>query len=129
MKFKTYNRVNSSRRVVSGRPHLRLNFRSGALLFNSAAITLLGLKDNTLIEFLQSSEDQSEWYVALNRPEGFVLRKRASGGLVFSSKSLCYNLINSLNLPKDQKSVLLPLASEIDPDANAYAILTSQLQK
>ncbi len=126
MKFKIYNRINSSRRVVSGRPHVRINFKNGALLFNSAAITLLGLRENMLIEFLQSSEDQTEWYVALNRPEGFVLRKRTSGGLIFSSKSLCYSLISSLSLP-DKKSILIPLASEMDPDANAYAILTSQI--
>lgn len=126
MKFKTYNRINSSKRCFSETPHVRMHVKTGSFHFNAAAISLLGLTAGMRVEFLQSEDNPSDWYMATNRPKGFLIGKHTSGHQIHS-KFLCDELVSSLNIPADKKSILFPLASEIDPDANAYVILTSSL--
>ena len=129
MKFKRYNQYNSSSAIRSDKPHMLISLKNSAFTFNASAINLLELKEGKKIEFLQSSAEERDWFIALNSPEGFVLKKRKAGGFIFSSKPLVLAIIESLQLNDTiAKSVKIPIADGMDPEAEAYALLTSTIK-
>lgn len=130
MKFKHYNELNSKKRLSNGKPYISIAPVSGVVRFDISAVTALNLKEDVKVEFLQSEVDSQDWYIRVNSPEGFQLKKsRNSSALqihsTFLAKSINKSLLCHTVSPKFY-SIKIPVAIEMDPDANAYAVLTSQ---
>ena len=127
MQFIHHNKYNSAKRIISDKPHINFIVKTGVIYFNNAAEQILDLKKGTRIEFLQSESDPREWYLAKGTPEGFELKQRHAGGVMISSRAIVQLLARSLNLI-DRVNIKIPLAKEMDPVANAYALITSAIQ-
>lgn len=131
MKFKHYNELNSKKRVSNGRPLISICPASGVVRFFPATVSVLKLEEGKKIEFLQSEVEDKDWYIRVNSPEGFQLKKsRRSSALqihsTFLAKSI-YMSLTSQQVPPKGFSFKILVATEMDPDANAYAILTTQV--
>lgn len=130
MKFKHYNELNSKKRLSNGRPYISICPASGVVRFFPAAVSGLKLEEGTKVEFLQSEIENKDWYIRVNSPEGFQLKKSPRSSALqirstFLAKSINESLLCHTVSPKFF-SIKIPVATEMDPDANAYAILTSQ---
>jgi hypothetical protein len=130
MKFKHYNELNSKTRLSNGRPYISISTKSGVIRFDTSAISALKLKEGVKVEFLQSEVDGKDWYIRVNSPEGFSLRRSPNSSAlqiqcIFLAKSINKSM-SSQAMSSSYLSVRIQVAAEMDPDANAYAMLTTQ---
>ena len=130
MKFKHYNELNSKKRLSNGKPYISICPASGVVRFFPATVSVLKLEEGKKIEFLQSEVEEKDWYIRVNSPEGFQLKKsQRSSALQIQSTFLAKSIYKSIlcqQAPPRFLSFKMLVAKEMDPDANAYAILTSQ---
>ncbi len=130
MEFKRYNQYNSSSAIRSDKPHVLIYLKNNTLTFNAAATEFLELYEGKKIEFLQSTKEERDWFITLNSPEGFSLKKRHAGGFQISSRPLVFAILQSLQFNNTTaKSLRIPIADGMDPQAEAYALLTSAIKE
>lgn len=122
MKLKRFNQTTACRRLVTKEPTLSFCLKTGQILFNASSVAVFGLTEKNRIEFLQSETDPEDWFVSFASPEGFLLRRLNGGGYSVTSKLTAHTLAKSIGV--DILRFRMPIATEKDTDANAFALIT-----
>lgn len=79
MKLKSYNATNCQARILGTFVTIS---KSGMLSISSEACRLIGIKDNTKVEFFQDEESPEDWYIGLSKAEGaFHIRAKEKNGV------------------------------------------------
>lgn len=99
MKLKTFNVLNVqslSSRVQ--KPYIQANSKTGLLNVNHAAIELIGLQDGDQIQFHQSEDEPSDWFLEKVSDNGFVLRDKEKLGknILFNSTKIVRMIFDSV---------------------------------
>jgi len=99
MKLKTFNTINvASLSSKIQKPFIQVNAKTGLFNINNAACELMGLKDNDMIQFHQSEEEPSDWYLEQVKKDGFVIRNKENVGKgnLFNSTKICRMIFDSI---------------------------------
>ena len=98
MKLKTFNTTNVQSLGRTQSPFFQVNSSTGLFNINKTAAELIGLKDNSQIQFHQSEDDPADWYVEVVKTDGFVVRykENVGKGFLFNSTKLCRLILDSI---------------------------------
>lgn len=122
MKLKKYNRKDCHMREA-GSATVRVS-RTGTFAFSKKAIEAMGITEGTRLNLLQDEDRPKDWYVEKTTdPEGLRVRKYKDG-MMAAGAAIARQLLTSLDVPADKKSMGFMLASE-PIEEGCFAIITS----
>ncbi len=130
MKLKTFN-LTTLNALSTGRPTIRFT-RHGTVTISGKAAEIMKLAEGDKIEFCQSTEDQSDWYIHKTLMEdGFILRKFKDGlGLMFCSSKLSVMVLDSVDATDKSVGFVVSGTPEVLDGENYYFIITrNQIKK
>lgn len=122
MKLKRFNQTTACRRLVTKEPTLSFCLKTGQVRFNASSVAMFGLTEKNRIEFLQSETDPEDWFISFEADAGFPIRLSNRRQCYIVNKSTAYALAKSIGV--DTLRFRMPIATEMDPDADAFALIT-----
>jgi len=95
MKLKTFNSTNVQH-LRSGKPYLHCNSKTGLITINTQAAEIIGIKTDDMIQFHQSEDEPSEWYVEAVKKDGFLVRQKDDYGFLTNSTRIVQMIFASV---------------------------------
>ena len=99
MKLKTFNTTNiQAFGKANTKPYLQINSGTGLISINKQASDLIGIKDGSQVQFHQSEETPSDWFIEVVKDAGFIVRTKDSyeDRCVFNSTKLARLIFDSV---------------------------------
>lgn len=126
MKLKKYNAATLPQRTTHITQPI-VSFSKSVIRFNTSARQLLGLAENTKVQFLQDedSKNKADWYIEVGAPDGFEVRAKARSveSVYFGHRQLCEAIKDSLG---QSGTIIIPIGEK---DANGYYPLITRAAK
>lgn len=128
MKLKFYHTKNTVQ--VSNRQKPTITIRvNGKITFAAPLVALLNLEGKK-VAFAEDEERKSDWYLALNHPEGFKLKpiNKESKALSFQNKMMADRILKSIvpiHDPKFGETISIPVS--LEPDSTVATMVIHAL--
>jgi hypothetical protein len=121
MKLKEYNSNNVKRK--KSRPSISLH-TNGVIGLSAALVQTLGIKEGTMLSFLQDEENPTNWYLKMEAIDGFPVKRVNSKRhqLCIQTKGMINIMIHSLQII-NKGFVVIPV-SIIQEKPNIYPLIT-----
>ena len=105
MKLSTFNTTNAQR-YTRTEPFVSF-MKTGLILLNKPAALLLGVEPGDQVQFLQDTENPTDWYIEKVNEDGFTLRRNAAGGLILNSLPIKKIMFESVGYDAAQGKVTI----------------------
>lgn len=127
MKLKTFNTTNTVARIAKT-TYIGINVKVGLFYLNQATVEHLGLSDGDQIQFHQSEEDETEWYLEKVKENGFVVRQKEnkSDAALFNNVELSRKIFDSMAYEKISGRVMIGEVVTHEK-RKLYTLITSML--
>lgn len=98
MKLKTFNTTNVQSFGRAQAAFISISSTTGLFTLNKASAELIGAKDGTMIQFHQSEDEPTDWYIEVVKEDGFQIRtsSKIGQGFLFNSSKLAHIIFDSV---------------------------------
>lgn len=133
MKLREFNPENSIsiRGGNDQRPTISVNTKSGLFTFSQAAVSLLGVKNNSQVKFLQDEEDPESWFIHEVKTDGFELRAKTNitKGLIFNNTFLARAIAQSVGMKAQSGKIIVSAKPITEGKKGLWALITAGLKE